>query len=109
MNLMLMSVSQRAHEIGLRRTVGARQQDILIQFLFEALLVALAGGVLGAGCGVAMALVLARMGVAASSITWIPFVMSIVACGVVAVVFGLYPARKASHVDPAVALQKRRM
>jgi putative ABC transport system permease protein len=109
MNLMLISVSQRVHEIGLRRTVGARQQDILGQFLFESLLVALTGGLLGAAGGVAVASLLAWTGVATSRITWIPFVTSIVACSLVAVVFGLYPARKASRVDPAVALRKKRM
>jgi len=106
MNLMLISVSQRVHEIGLRRTAGARQRDILIQFLFEALTVALAGGILGAAAGVAAAALLAWAGVATSAITWLPFAISIVACGLVAVGFGLYPARKASRVDPAVALRK---
>ena len=80
MNLMLISVSQRVHEIGLRRTVGARQRDILGQFLFEALGVALAGGLLGAAGGVAVASLLAWAGVAMSQITWIPFATSIVAC-----------------------------
>jgi putative ABC transport system permease protein len=107
MNLMLISVSQRVHEIGLRRTVGARQRDILGQFLFESLLVALAGGLLGALGGAGLASLLAWAGVATSRITWIPFVTSIVACCLVAVMFGLYPARRASRVDPAVALRAK--
>jgi putative ABC transport system permease protein len=90
----------------LRRTAGARQRDILVQFLFEALGVTLAGGVLGATAGVIAAALLAWTGVATSAITWLPFAMSIVACSLVAVGFGLYPARKASRVDPAVALRK---
>jgi putative ABC transport system permease protein len=106
MNLMLISVSQRAREIGLRRTAGARQRDILVQFLFEALVVTLAGGFLGAAAGAIAATLLARTGVATSALTWLPFAMSIVACSVVALGFGLYPARKASQVDPAVALRK---
>jgi putative ABC transport system permease protein len=109
MNLMLISVSQRIHEIGLRRTVGARQKDILGQFLLESLGVALAGGLLGAVAGVGIASLLAWRGVAVSQITWIPFVIAVASCGLVAVVFGLYPARKAARVDPVVALREKRM
>ena len=107
MNLMLISVSQRVHEIGLRRAVGARQRDILGQFFFETLCVAFAGGVLGAAGGVAVATLLGWAGVATNRITWIPFAAAVVACGFVALVFGLYPARKASRMDPAVALKTK--
>ena len=109
MNLMLISVSQRIPEIGLRRTVGARQKDILGQFLLEALGVALVGGLLGAVAGAGIASFLAWCGVAVSQITWIPFVIALGTCGSVAVVFGLYPARKAARVDPVVALREKRM
>jgi putative ABC transport system permease protein len=109
MNLMLISVSQRVHEIGLRLTVGARPRDILGQFLFEALGVALIGGLLGAAGGAGIALLLAWAGVAVSKITWIPFVISIAACSLVAITFGLYPARKAARLDPVVALREKRM
>jgi putative ABC transport system permease protein len=109
MNLMLISVSQRVHEIGLRLTVGARPRDILGQFLLEALGVALIGGLLGAAGGVGIASLLAWKGVAVSQITWIPFVISIAACSLVAIAFGLYPARKASRLDPVVALREKRM
>ncbi|MBZ5496888.1 MAG: ABC transporter permease [Acidobacteriia bacterium] len=109
MNLMLISVSQRVHEIGLRLTVGARPRDILVQFLFEALGVALAGGVLGAAGGAGIASLLAWKGVAVSQITWIPFAISIAACTLVAVAFGLYPARKAARLDPVAALREKRM
>jgi putative ABC transport system permease protein len=109
MNLMLISVSQRVHEIGLRLTVGARPRDILGQFLLEALGVALIGGLLGAAGGAGIASLLAWKGVAVSQITWIPFVISIAACSLVAIAFGLYPARKASRLDPVVALREKRM
>jgi putative ABC transport system permease protein len=109
MNLMLISVSQRVHEIGLRLTVGARRRDILRQFLFEAFSVAFVGGLLGAAAGVGIASLLAGTGVAVSKITWIPFAISIAACSLVAVVFGLYPARKASRLDPVIALREKRM
>ena len=107
MNLMLISVSQRIHEIGLRRAVGARRRDILAQFFFETLCVALAGGALGGALGVAVATLLGWAGVAANRITWIPFAAAIAACALVALVFGLYPARKASRMDPAAALRKQ--
>ena len=109
MNVMLISVSQRSHEIGLRRTVGARQKDILGQFLMEALGVALVGGLLGAAGGVGLASLLSWAGVAVSQVTWIPFALGIISCGLVAVVFGLYPARRAAQVNPVVALREKRM
>jgi len=109
MNLMLISVSQRIHEIGLRRTVGALQNDILGQFLLETLGVALVGGLLGAVAGVGIASLLAWRGVAVSQVSWIPFAIAIASCGLVALVFGLYPARKAARVDPVVALREKRM
>jgi putative ABC transport system permease protein len=109
MNLMLISVSQRIHEIGLRRTVGARRKDILGQFLLESLGVALVGGLLGAVVGVGIASLLAWRGVAVSQVTWTPFAIAIAACGLIAVVFGLYPARRAAQVDPVVALREKRM
>jgi len=109
MNLMLISVSQRVHEIGLRLTVGARPRDILGQFLLESLCIALAGGLLGAAGGAGIATLLAWTGVAVSKITWIPFAVSILSCSLVAVVFGLYPAHKASRLDPVAALREKRM
>jgi putative ABC transport system permease protein len=109
MNLMLISVSQRVHEIGLRRTVGARRKDILGQLLLESLCVALLGGLLGAAGGVGIASLLAWTGVAVSKVTWIPFAISFASCSLVAVLFGLYPARRAAQLDPVAALRDKRM
>jgi putative ABC transport system permease protein len=105
MNIMLVSVTERTREIGLRMAVGACRQDIRIQFLAEAVVLALTGGLLGSLAGCA----------AASMIAWRagwPVVIGpmsiILACGfatIVGIVFGLYPAHRASRLDPIVALR----
>lgn len=108
MNLMLSGVTQRASEIGLRRAVGARASDITREFLLEALLISLAGGTAGVAIGVSIAKVLSATGVGASSVTWLPFVVAIVACSAIGVGFGLYPARRAARLDPATTLRGSR-
>lgn len=105
MNIMLLSVSQRRSEIGLRRAVGARRGDITLQFLLESLGVSVIGGLAGILGGLALASILSRMGVASSQVTWPPFAAALGTSLVVALAFGLYPARKAAHVDPVVALR----
>ena len=105
MNIMLLSVSQRVREIGLRRALGARKRDILAQFLAESLGVTLAGGVVGIVCGVAASMLLAEH----VRITGVSLAVSIVSCSAVALLFGLYPARKAAAVDPVVAMREAKM
>jgi len=106
MNLMLAAVSQRSHEIGLRRAMGARSSDILRQFLLESLLVALGGGVVGVTTGIAIALGLAVAGAASSQITWVPFVVALGSCALTGLLFGLHPARKAARLEPATTLRQ---
>jgi putative ABC transport system permease protein len=106
MNLMLASVSQRTHEIGLRRAAGARASDIRSQFLMETLIVSLAGGALGVSIGVVTALVLAATGMAPARVTWVPFAAAFMICGLIGVLFGIPPARRAASVAPATALRK---
>jgi putative ABC transport system permease protein len=105
MNIMLVSVTERTREIGIRLAVGAPATDILTQFLIEAVILALIGGVLGVALGVGSAVVLAWL------IHW-PLVLSpttiVLGFGVAAsvgVFFGYYPARKASHLDPIDSLR----
>ena len=105
MNIMLVSVTERTREIGLRMAVGAKSRDILAQFLVEALTLSLAGGVIGVALGLTSAAWLARQ------FDWPTKVQSnivLIAMGfsaLVGVAFGLYPARKASRLDPIEALR----
>jgi putative ABC transport system permease protein len=107
MNLMLISIAQRSREIGLRRALGARASDISRQFLLESLFVALAGGVVGLAVGVAVAIGLDAAGLVVSRITWLSIAVALLACVGVGVAFGVQPARKAAHVDPATTLRGR--
>jgi putative ABC transport system permease protein len=109
MNLMLLAVAQRTHEIGLRRAVGARRGDITTQFLVESLLVAVGGGVLGIGLALVASAAIQAMALAPTAITPLPFVAALLACSVLGVSFGLPPARRAAAVDPATSLRERRL
>jgi putative ABC transport system permease protein len=107
MNLMLISIAQRSREIGLRRALGARASDISRQFLLESLFISLAGGALGVIVGLAVALGLDAAGVVVSRITWLPIAIGFLACTGVGIAFGVQPARKAAHIDPATTLRGR--
>ena len=107
MNIMLVSVSERVSEIGVRMAVGARAGDILQQFLIEAVLVCLIGGFLGVAAALAFGYIFSLM---STTFTLIYSPASIVAAflssTLIGVVFGYLPARNASRLDPVVALSK---
>lgn len=105
MNIMLASVSARKTEIGIRRALGARKNDILHQFMIECLLISLLGGILGATLGYGGSIILSSMNVVASKITLLALAASIVSCSLIAIIFGLYPARKASNQNPVNTLR----
>ncbi len=103
MNIMLVSVTERTREIGIRMATGARTRDILLQFITEAIVVCLAGGLIGVGLGVAISVALGFFNVRAI-ISAPPILMAFLCAVSTGVLFGYLPARKAAHLDPVVAL-----
>ncbi len=105
MNIMLVSVTERTREIGVRKALGARQHDVLLQFLIESSTMALVGGIIGVMFGVGAAkLVTIIVGFPANVQLW-SVLMGLFMAGAVGVFFGVYPASKAARLDPVVALR----
>lgn len=105
MSLMSIALSERWKEIGVRRSVGATRSDIVVQFLLEASLVATAGGIAGAVIGWAGMQLATRMQRLPQILVWRPFAGAILVSVAVGLVFGIYPAWKASRLDPIQALR----
>jgi putative ABC transport system permease protein len=105
MNIMLASVYERIKEIGLRRAIGATDNDIIMQFLFEATLVSIIGGLLGIFLGVAAAKAIATTADIPTIISWWSIVLSFGVAASIGLIFGILPARKASRLDPIEALR----
>jgi putative ABC transport system permease protein len=105
MNIMLVSVTERTREIGLRMAIGAKPRSILLQFLVEALVLSIAGGLIGVALGVGTATWLAGKFQWPMQVQLDVIGISVVFSALVGVVFGLYPARKASQLDPIDALR----
>jgi len=103
MNIMLVSVSERTREIGIRMATGARRLDILLQFNVESLVVGGLGGLIGVGLGLAGAVCLEHFGIA-TVLHPEPAIMAFTCALTTGLVFGWLPARKASRLDPVVAL-----
>jgi putative ABC transport system permease protein len=105
MNIMLVSVTERTREIGIRMAVGAAAPEILGQFLFEALCLTLAGGLVGMLIGAVSAGVLSQVMSWPAQLGWQSFCLGFVFSAVVGVVFGFYPALRAARLDPITALR----
>ncbi len=105
MNIMLVSVTERTREIGIRMALGARRRDILWQFLLEALVLSIAGGLMGIFLGLGGALAVARFSELPVSVTPGSILVAFLFAGLVGVFFGIHPARKASRLRPIEALR----
>ncbi|HEV3203542.1 MAG TPA: FtsX-like permease family protein, partial [Gemmataceae bacterium] len=105
MNIMLVSITQRTREIGLRMATGAQPADILVQFLIEAMVLALIGGVVGIVLGLTGAITLARIAHWPIVISRAGIVLTVFMSAAIGVFFGYYPAWKASRMEPIDALR----
>jgi putative ABC transport system permease protein len=105
MNIMLVSVTERTREIGIRLAIGAQPQDVMFQFLVEAVVLSLLGGIIGILIGAGVAVALPLVAGWATVVPWNAIVLSFGVSAAIGMFFGIYPARKASQLDPIVALR----
>jgi putative ABC transport system permease protein len=105
MNIMLVSVSERTQEIGLRKAVGARSGDVLLQFLVESLVLASIGGLIGSALGLSAVTAVARFTPLPAAIDLSSVLVTVAVSGSIGLIFGVVPARRAAQLDPIVALR----
>jgi len=105
MNIMMVSVTERTREIGIRKALGARYRDIMLQFLIESVVIGIIGGVVGIGFGCVVSMLIAKFGGFNTVITFLPVFISFTFSVGIGLFFGIYPARKAALLDPIEALR----
>jgi putative ABC transport system permease protein len=105
MNIMLASVMERIKEIGLRLSIGAQKTDIVTQFLFEAMMISVSGGIVGVVLGISLALGISSFGDFPTIITFSSVIVSFGVAATVGLVFGIAPAQKAASQDPITSLR----
>ncbi|EFA68943.1 ABC transporter permease [Cylindrospermopsis raciborskii S07] len=105
MNIMLVSVTERTQEIGLRKAIGATQQDILLQFIIEAIIVSVIGGLAGTGIGIGGLSLVSSLGIIDATTSLSSIFMTVGISGAIGLFFGVFPARRAAQLDPIVALR----
>jgi len=106
MNIMLVSVTERTREIGLRQALGARPRDVQLQFLLEAVVLSLLGGLAGVALGVGGTYAFNALGTMRTALVMSSIPLSFGAAAAVGIFFGFYPATKAAQLDPIVALRR---
>jgi putative ABC transport system permease protein len=106
MNIMLVSVTERTREIGLRKAVGATRRDVLAQFLVEAITLSLAGGAVGLGLGVGAAVLIGLVTPLPVYVSPLAVALGLIVSTAVGLFFGAYPAARAARLDPVVALRR---
>jgi len=105
MNIMLVSVTERTREIGIRKALGATFNNILLQFLIEAIVIGVTGGLIGIGVGMAGSYAISYFAGWNTVVSPISIIIAFVFSVLIGVCFGLYPARKAALLDPIEALR----
>jgi putative ABC transport system permease protein len=105
MNIMLVSVTERTQEIGLRKAIGASQQDILVQFMIEAVLLSAAGGIIGTIVGVSGIYLVSALSPLGATVSPIAIGLAVGVSGTIGLIFGVIPAQQAAKLDPIVALR----
>jgi putative ABC transport system permease protein len=105
MNIMLVSVTERTREIGVRKALGARRRDIMAQFLVESATLSLVGGLLGIFLGIAVALTVSQITAMPASVEWWAIALAILVSTGVGLFFGIYPATRAARLNPITALR----
>jgi putative ABC transport system permease protein len=105
MNIMLVSVTERTREIGIRKAVGAKNRDILVQFLIESIVLSITGGALGIVFAVIVTQVLKRFTVLSTNITGFSIILALTFSTIVGLFFGIYPAMRAARLNPIEALR----
>ena len=105
MNIMLVSVTERTREIGIRKAVGAKNRDILVQFLTESVVLSIIGGILGIVFAISIATILNRYTILNTSITTLPIIIALSFSTVIGLFFGIYPAMRAAKLNPIDSLR----
>jgi putative ABC transport system permease protein len=105
MNIMLVSVTERTGEIGLRKAIGASQSSILTQFMIEAVILSLAGGIVGTGLGISGVLLVGAVTPLKAGVSGVAIVLAVGVSGAIGLFFGVFPAKQAAKLDPIVALR----
>jgi putative ABC transport system permease protein len=105
MNIMLVSVTERTREIGIRMAVGAKSRDVLTQFMIESIFISFLGGMIGIALGILVSLMVAEFGGWPVVVTFFSITLSFIFSAAVGLFFGWYPARKAANLNPIEALR----